>query len=145
MIRRLIPVALVSMGAFAAALPEAEGDLTWGGRKAHPAVVNPVMGNEEGSVLSLRGEWEFSTQGRTLGRNGIWQPFYKAKTWGDARTIQVPGCWEAQGVGEQGNGECWDAIWDHNAKPIRRKHMGNGWYRKTVTIPAAWKGKRVWL
>ena len=107
--------------------------------------VNPVLGNEAGSVLSLRGEWEFSTQGRTLGRNGIWQPFYKAKTWGDTRTIQVPGCWEAQGVGEPGDGECWDAVWDHNAKPIRHKHMGNGWYRKTVTIPAAWKGKRVWL
>ena len=145
MIRQFVPVALVSMGAFAAALPEAEGDFSWGGRTAHPAVVNPVCGNEAGSVLSLRGEWEFSTQGRTLGRNGIWQPFYKAKTWGDARTIQVPGCWEAQGVGEPGDGECWDAIWDHNAKPIRHKHMGNGWYRKTVTIPAAWKGKRVWL
>ena len=49
MIRLLLPVALVSMGAFAAALPEAEGDFTWGGRKAHPAVVNPVMGNEAGS------------------------------------------------------------------------------------------------
>ena len=145
MIRRLIPVALVSASTFAVALPEAEGDFSWGGRTAHPAVVNPVMGNEDGSVLSLRGEWEFSTQGRTLGRNGIWQPFYKAKTWPEARTIQVPGCWEAQGVGEPGNGECWDAVWDHNAKPIRHKHMGNGWYRKTVTIPAAWKGKRVWL
>ena len=127
MVRRfIIPVALVSASALAAALPEAEGDLTWGGRKAHPAVVNPVMGNEEGSVLSLRGEWEFSTQGRTLGRNGIWQPFYKAKTWPEMRTIQVPGCWEAQGVGEPGTGECWDAVWDHNAKPIRQKHMGNG-------------------
>ena len=41
MIRRFIPVALVSAGAFAAALPEAEGDLTWGGRKAHPAACSP--------------------------------------------------------------------------------------------------------
>ena len=145
MIRQLLPVALVSAGAFAAALPEAEDDFSWGGRTAYPAVVNSVMGNEEGSVVSLRGEWEFSTQGRTLGRNGIWQPFYKAKTWPEARTIQVPGCWEAQGVGGPGDGECWDAVWDHNAKPIRHKHMGNGWYRNTVTIPAAWKGKRVWL
>ncbi|MBQ6337937.1 MAG: hypothetical protein IJI36_02220, partial [Kiritimatiellae bacterium] len=124
---------------------DADLPLTWGGREEHPAVVNPVCGNEAGSVISLRGEWEFSTQGRTLGRNGIWQPFYKAKTWGDTRTIQVPGCWEAQGVGTPGDGECWDAVWDHNAKPIRHKHMGNGWYRKTVKIPAAWKGKRVWL
>ena len=55
MIRQIVPVSLVSMGAFAAALPEAEGDLTWGGRKEHPAVVNPVLGNEPGSVLSGRG------------------------------------------------------------------------------------------
>ena len=138
----LCAAVLVGGGAYGA---DADLPLTWGGREEHPAVVNPVLGNEAGSVLSLRGEWEFSTQGRTLGRNGIWQPFYKAKTWGDVRTIQVPGCWEAQGVGEPGDGECWDAVWDHNAKPIRHKHMGNGWYRKTVKIPAAWKGKRVWL
>ena len=59
MVRRLVPVMLVSIGAFAAALPEAEGDLTWGGRKAHPAVVNPVTGNEAGSVISLRDMKDF--------------------------------------------------------------------------------------
>ncbi|MBR1589168.1 MAG: hypothetical protein IJ658_12680, partial [Kiritimatiellae bacterium] len=145
MIRRFIPVALVSMGAFAAALPEAEGDLTWGGRKAHPAVVNPAMENEEGSVVSLRGEWEFSPHAGNLERNGIWRPFYKTKVWPDVRAIQVPACWEAQGVGAPGMGDSWDQKGDHNAKPIRHKHMGSGWYRKTVKIPAAWKGKRVWL
>ena len=138
-------LAVCAAGAWALALPGIEADDVWGGRKEHPAVVNSVLGNEAGSVLSLRGEWEFSTRGYTFGRNGIWQPFYKEKTWPDTRTIQVPGCWEAQGVGEPGRGECWDAVWDNNAKPVRHKYMGNGWYRKTVTIPAAWKGKRVWL
>ena len=108
MIRRLIPSALVSMGACAAALPEAAGDLSWGGRTAHPAVVNPVMGNEEGSVVSLRGEWEFTPYAGNLGRNGIWKPFYKEKTWPGARPIQVPACWEAQGVGDPGMGDSWD-------------------------------------
>ena len=145
MIRRLVPVALVSMGAFAAALPEAGGDLSWGGRTAHPAVVNPVMGNEEGSVVSLRGEWEFTPFAGNLGRNGIWKPFYKEKVWPGVRPIHVPACWEAQGVGDPGMGDSWDQKGDHNAKPIRHKHMGSGWYRKTVKIPAAWKGKRVWL
>ena len=65
MIRRLAPVALVSMGAIASALPEAQGDLSWGGREEHPAVVNPVMGDDEGSVVSLRGEWEFSAGSST--------------------------------------------------------------------------------
>ena len=39
----------------AAALPESEGDDVWGGRREHLAVVNPVMGSEDGSVVSLRG------------------------------------------------------------------------------------------
>ncbi|MBR0067610.1 MAG: hypothetical protein IJQ00_08435, partial [Kiritimatiellae bacterium] len=107
--------------------------------------VNPVMGNEEGSVVSLRGEWEFTPFAGNLGRNGIWKPFYKEKTWPGVRPIQVPACWEAQGVGDPGMGDSWDQKGDHNAKPIRHKHMGSGWYRKTVKIPAAWKGKRVWL
>jgi len=138
-------VAFVSMCAFAAALPEAEGDFTWGGRKAHSAVVNPVMGNEAGSIVSLRGEWEFTPHAGNLGRNGIWKPIYKTKAWPDVRAIQVPACWEAQGVGAPGMGDSWDQKGDHNAKPIRHKHMGSGWYRKTVKIPAAWKGMRVWL
>ena len=62
----LSAVVLVGGGLFGA---DADLPLTWGGREEHPAVVNPVLGNEAGSVLSLRGEWEFSTQGRTLGRN----------------------------------------------------------------------------
>ncbi len=140
-----VPVALVSIGAFAATMPEAEGDFTWGGRKAHPAVVNPVMGNEAGSIVSLHGEWEFTPHAGNLGRNGIWKPFYKTKAWPDVRAIQVPACWEAQGVGAPGMGDSWDQKGDHNAKPIRHKHMGSGWYRKTVKIPAAWKGMRVWL
>ena len=137
---------LAGIGLFGADVqPDAAFPLTWGGREEHPAVVNPVLGNEPGSVVSLRGEWEFSSFAGDLGRNGIWKPFYKEKSWPGARPIQVPACWEAQGVGEPGMGESWDQKGDHNAKPIRHKHMGNGWYRKTVAIPAAWRGKRVWL
>jgi hypothetical protein len=122
-----------------------DGRFSWGGRDEHPAVVNPVVRADDGNVISLRGEWEFSSQEmKAPWRNGIWKHYYKMK-WDGARMINVPGCWEAQGVGEPGDGECWDAKWDHNAKPIRHKHMGDGWYRKTVEIPAAWKGMRVWL
>ena len=137
---------LAGIGLFGADVqPDAASPLTWGGREEHLAVVNPVLGNEPGSVISLRGEWEFSPFTGDLGRNGIWKPFYKERSWPGARPIQVPACWEAQGVGEPGMGESWDQKGDHNAKPIRHKHMGNGWYRRTVAIPAAWKGKRVWL
>ena len=130
--------------------PDVAREDTWGGRKAHPAVVNSVMEVEVGSVVSLRGEWEFLTPAMVPGkkrpwRNGKWRHLYSEREWPWARTIFVPGCWEAQGVGEEGHGESWDPYWDENSKPIRHKHMGDGWYRKTVAIPSEWAGKRVWL
>jgi hypothetical protein len=42
-------------------------------------------------------------------------------------------------------GDSWDCKWDHCAKPLRSNYQGEGWYRKTVSIPADWNGKRVWL
>lgn len=131
----------------AADMPPAvrDGTYTWGGRDEHPALVNPVVSVNDGNVISLRGEWEFSSARMTSPwRGGPWCKYYKIE-WKDSRTIRVPGCWEAQGVGTAGMAERWDASWDHNAKPIRHKHMGEGWYRRSVDIPAAWAGKRVWL
>ena len=127
-----------------------EREDTWGGRRAHPAVVNSVLGNDPRSVVSLRGEWEFATPAmvpdkKRPWRNGKWRHLYSEREWPWARIIHVPGCWEAQGVGEPGKGESWDPYWDENSKPIRHKHMGDGWYRKTVAIPSEWAGKRVWL
>jgi len=122
-----------------------EETCTWGGRAVHPAVVNSVTGQNAEDVLSLRGDWEFTTNVRYVPkRNGIWGRQVDEE-WKDVRSIRVPSCWEAQGVGEPGPSECWDPGWDHAAKPIRHKHMGSGWYRKNVTVPAAWKDKRVWL
>lgn len=118
---------------------------TWGGRAAIPALVNPAVKSPLQAVLSLRGEWEFVTQVevRPLRHPG-WSAFY-AKPWPDARPIQVPGCWEAQGVGTPGMGESWDCKWDHCAKPLRSVYKGDAWYRKKVTLPETWRGKRIWL
>lgn len=117
---------------------------TWGGRPASPAVVNPVARSPLQSVLSLRGEWEFVTQGVAPLRHPYWNAFYE-KPWPGSRKLQVPGCWEAQGVGEPGMGLSWDCKWDHCAKPLRHVYMGDAWYRTEVMIPEAWRGQRVWL
>ena len=125
-----------------------EGRLTWGGREEHLAVVNPAVAAEEerGNVISLRGEWDFSAKQmkRAPFRTGMWELYYKMKWW-DVRKINVPGCWEAQGVGHPGMSDCWSAVWDSAPKPLRHKLVGDGWYRRTVEIPAAWAGKRIWL
>ena len=118
----------------------------WGMRKAHPAVVNPVCGEDPDCVLSLRGDWEFATPYRDIPtRNGMWGVFPQRDEWTPSRTIRVPGCWEAQGVGEPGPSESWEPTWDNSTKPIRHKYMGEGWYRRRVEIPKAWAGKRIWI
>lgn len=121
----------------------------WACRPSHPAVVNSVLGIE--NSLSLRGEWQFVTN-RLQARhtsvspaspsgpgNGVWW------TRPDARTINVPGCWEAQGVGAPGKSSGWSCWWDYSPKPFRHVFVGEGWYRKAVVIPESWKGRRVWL
>ena len=123
-----------------------EEAMNWGGREERLTVVNPVVGSDAGSVISLRGEWEFLSKNMSAPwRNGIWKHFYREEKWEGSRKINVPGCWEAQGAGTPGMSQCWDATWDNSKKPIRHKHMGDGWYRKAVGIPAEWKGKRIWL
>lgn len=118
---------------------------TWGGRKAVPAVVNPVLRSPLQEVLSLRGEWDFVAMPPDRPRRHPgWDRFF-SKPWGNTRTIQVLGCWEAQGVGEPGMSTTWDCLWDCGPKPLRNIFMGEGWYRKTVDIPTAWRGKRVWI
>ena len=117
---------------------------SWAGRPALPALVNPVVKSPLQSVVSLRGEWEFITRDTAPLRHPGWNAFY-SKPWHGSRTIQVPGCWEAQGVGSPGMGDSWDCKWDHCSKPLRWEYKGDAWYRKTVTLPENWLGKRVWL
>lgn len=117
---------------------------SWAGRRAWPAVVNPAVRSPRQAVISLGGEWEFVTRGVSPLRHPAWNAFF-AKPWPDARTIQVPGCWEAQGVGEPGMGDSWDCKWDHCAKPLRHAYKGDAWYRKKVDIPESWRGQRIWL
>ena len=42
-------------------------------------------------------------------------------------------------------GRTWFCQWDASPVAIRGYHSGDGWYRRTVRVPAEWKGRRVWL
>ena len=131
-----------------AATASVEPEFTWGGRAPHPAVVNPVLGEDPSAVISLRGEWEFvSFDSAKPYRNGVWPKMYKETTkfWKDSRKILVPGCWEAQGVGTSATGIPCFVKWDVGPKPMKHIFQGVGWYRKNVQIPAAWAGRRIWL
>ena len=133
----------------------AERELTgaegWAGIPSHPAVLNPPCGYPAGTVVGLGGEWEFRGFPGDFVTKRLPGQFFENPDWsGDTpdatplRTISVPGCWEAQGVGEAGLSEPWISR-DNQRMPLRHVFMGDCWYRRLVEIPTDWKGRRVWL
>lgn len=127
----------------------------WAGIPAHPAVLNPPCGSAPGTVIRLDGKWNFvSFEGRLSSsfRKPEDGAFYAQEDWTSNRRfmtsayreIDVPGVWEAQGVGKPDMSEPW-IMRDNSAVRIRNKMMGVGWYRRDVTIPKDWEGKRIWL
>lgn len=79
-------------------------------------------------TMSLDGQWQFRFAPDEQGETQRWfdsgAPFERA--------IKVPGCWDAQGVGEP------TAKMRHNA-------IGVGWYRRSFSVPKDWQGKQVRL
>ena len=123
----------------------AGGNADWGGRAPHPAVVNPVCGYEPGQVVDLAGTWKFSCNRYTADRGQFFRTKQYESGWEGERTIRVPGAWEPQGVGERVERQLRRSHDGAKHQPLRHCFIGNGWYRRTVEIPAAWKGRRVWL
>lgn len=137
----IIPVILTCAVAGA---DELAGPELWGGRKAHPAVVNPVLGEDPSRVISLCGEWEVWVN-EELSRRHAWAGlgYYRGEG-GFHRMVRIPSAWEADGVGEPGMSEPWNVTGDNSHKMIRHKHMGALNYRRRVTIPESWRGMRIW-
>jgi hypothetical protein len=123
------------------ALPEEPE--TWQQRPASLAIVNPPVRWPLAEVISLRGTWDFAVDPQARGRDAGWMR--PKAPWPGMRTIEVPGCWEAQGVGEPGGSITWDIHFDCLPRPLRHVYRGSAWYRRVVAIPKAWDGKRVWL
>jgi hypothetical protein len=77
----------------------------------------------------------------SLNLDGVWRFRHVADDAGEAewrggaafgRSVRVPGCWDAQGVGQP-------------AERMRTHGLGVGWYRRTVSVPAGFSRGRVWL
>ena len=118
----------------------------WGACRAWPAVVNPVAVSPLQQVISLRGKWDFVTDPGLYGRHRMGKgPGWNEPDWRGVRSIEVPGCWEAQGVGEAGMSQTWDLPFDRIPRPLNHVYMGTVRYRRSVDIPKDWRGKRIWL
>ena len=138
----------VAVAVSLAAVVCANAELTdhWGVCPASPAVVHAVTVSPLQQLISLGGEWEFVTDSRLMGRHRMGKgPGWNEPDWSGSRTITVPGCWEAQGVGEPGMSQPWDPLFDRIPRPINHLYMGTARYRRSVDIPADWQGKRIWL
>ena len=118
----------------------------WAPCPASPAVVNSATPSPLQNSISLRGEWDFVTDPMLMGRHRMGKgPGWNEPKWDGMRTIQVPGCWEAQEVGEPGMSLPWDPPFDCIPRPLNHIYMGTARYRKVVAIPQEWQDKRIWL
>jgi len=111
------------------------------GRQATPAVVNPVLRSNLRQTMILDGEWDFAVDPHQQGDEEGW--YRPGVALPDKMTIQVPGCWEAQGVGGPGNSV--SVTPEQRNRQLRGSYVGTAWYRKQVKIPPEWRGKEIWL
>ncbi len=107
--------------------------------KRTPVRVNPVLQPESERRISIDGEWEFRLDPQDKGVKLRW---FRDNE-GFEEKVQVPGCWQGQGLGHDGT----DTIWDFRlrAHVFRATYRGTGWYRRTFRVPEEWTGLRVWL
>jgi beta-galactosidase len=110
-------------------------------REATPAVVNPALRAAIRQTLSLDGAWDFAIDPSGIGEEQKW--FTPGVALPNKISLQVPGCWEAQGVGGPGNSTT--VTPERSIRPLRGSYVGTGWYRKELALPAAWAGQQVWL
>ncbi len=103
-------------------------------------------GNRENSAnyMTLNGTWKFLWVENADARpTDFWKTTYDDGSWG---TMQVPGMWELNGYG--------DPVYVNNQYPWRHHFKTNppevpvegnnvGSYRKSIMVPASWKGKDI--
>ena len=99
--------------------------------------------------MSLNGKWKFHwNRNPELRPKNFYQPDFAVQGWND---INVPGNWERQGYGlpiyVNETYEFDDKLFNFKKNPPHVPSAENevGDYRRTFTIPAAWKGRRVVL
>ncbi|HRU06276.1 MAG TPA: glycoside hydrolase family 2 TIM barrel-domain containing protein [Candidatus Brocadiia bacterium] len=103
-----------------------------------PARVNPLLRHAAEQRVSLDGPWMFRLDPSARGLEQRWQE----NPSGFEHRVTVPGCWQGQGFGAEGE----ELIWDFRllAKTFRASYVGDGWYAREFAPEAAWRRRRVW-
>lgn len=96
------------------------------------------------NYLSLHGDWKFNwVENADQRPTRFYETDFNDSAWG---TMPVPGIWELHGYGDPvylNVGFAWRGHFKDNPPqvPVKDNHVGS--YRRTITLPAAWKGKQV--
>ena len=105
-------------------------------------------GAKEGSgrFLSMEGTWKFQfSKDHNLAPKGFQMPGYDDSLWED---FPVPGLFEMNGHGDKiykNVGYAWATQFANNPPTVEEKNNYTGSYRRTFTIPANWKGERIYV
>lgn len=101
---------------------------------------------KSGRYLSLEGKWKFNfSKDHDKAPAGFYSLNYDDSQWVD---FPVPGLLELNGYGDaiySNNGYAWRTQFESKPPYIEERNNYTGSYRKEVTIPAEWKGERVYL
>ena len=96
------------------------------------------------NYMTLNGTWKFNWVANSDARpTDFWKTDYDD---GDWATMPVPGVWELNGYGDPIYVNVqypWTNHFENNPPyvPVEGNHVGS--YRRTVTVPASWKGKDI--
>lgn len=112
----------------------------------YPSQADALANNPENApnFLSLNGNWKFNfVENADQRPTGFFATNFDDKGWG---TIAVPGMWELNGYGDPiylNVGYAWRNDFKNNPPfvPVEKNHVGS--YRRTVHIPADWKGRDI--
>lgn len=96
--------------------------------------------------MSIEGKWKFHWVESANERPADFYALkYDDSKWG---TMPVPGIWELNGYGDAiyvNNQYAWRSDWTGEPPAVQDKGNHVGSYRRTFTIPADWKGKKVYI
>jgi hypothetical protein len=104
-----------------------------------PARVNPVAISPQERRLSLDGVWRFRLDPDDRGLPERWYAHPEVLS----EEVRVPGCWQGQGLG--GDGEEMTQDFRLRARTFRATYTGTGWYGTTLAALEEWAGSRLWL
>lgn len=100
--------------------------------------------SKSADFLSLDGTWKFHWVANADERpTDFYRPDLDDSRWG---TMPVPGMWELNGYGDPvyvNIGFAWRGHYENNppVPPVKDNHVGS--YRRTVSIPKSWDGRKV--